>query len=311
MDALRLRLLALLGGCAFATLALVACAGSSEPPAPPHDASVADSSHPKSDAAPDGSTAETSDAAGFDTLVPLDDTGEPEDTFGPPPDGSRVEGVIGADGGTLSGAPSTPLEGVSLVVPAGALSSDTHLAIDVGVAGGLPGGATSVSPFVKVGPDGTLFAVPARLTLPYATTVGSPQLAMIAKIGLAWSSLLEPNGDATAKTLTASMRRASGAVVVLVDLSATTPTIAGFSPSSVAAGDVVFVDGSGFGLAPVWRPTADGGFTSSITVGGVTASATGWDDGSISFRAPAGDGGVITITTPGGSATSSTSLAMP
>jgi hypothetical protein len=247
---------------------------------------------------PDGSAETTvSDSESPDAPPPIEDTSGVED-FGVPPAGSRVEGTIGAAGGSIEGAPATPLAGVKLVVPAGALSSDVLFAIDlVGVPTG-PGGAKLISPYVRVGPEGVAFAIPARLTLPYSTTTPSPQIAPVARIGLNWSSLQDPSGDD--KTVTASMRRTSGAALALLDLSSTMPKITAATPS----GSTLFIDGTGFGVAQVFRPGDDGGapFVSSITYGGVVAETLAWSESSISIRIPATDAGTtVNVTTPGGS----------
>lgn len=272
---------------------------------------------PDGGARPDaaGSDADPFDAfeddAALDAPEPVEDTAG-EDISLPEP-GTRVEGTIGPAGGTLAGAAGTPLAGVVLVVPPGALATDVHFAIDLAGAPVAPGGGALVSPFVRVGPDGVAFASPARLTLPYASIGAASQLAAVARIGFSWSSLLDPVGDAAAKTLTASMGRTSGAALVELDLSSVAPTIHAFAPSSGAPGSTVFVEGSGFGLAPVWRPGEDGGaaFVSTVKIGDAIADAIGWSTDSIAIRVPSGEGGAISITTPGGTATSSGSFVVP
>jgi hypothetical protein len=243
---------------------------------------------------PDGSDAD------LEAPPPIESDGDLFD-MGPPPPGSRVEKSIGAAGGTIAGAMGTPLAGVVLEVPAGALATDVILAIDI--SGGSPPDGTLVSPLVKVGPDGTLFAKPARLTLPYSTGLSSPALAMLSRIGSSWSSLLDPSGNSAAKTLTASMTRASGAAVVALDLTSVSPKIALASPADAGAGATIFLEGSGFGAAPVWREGLDGGadFVSNVTIGGTAAKTLAWDDGAITVQGTTT--GAIVVTTPGGNAT--------
>ena len=256
------------------------------------------------------------DGSDFDTSTkppPIDDAGI-EDFGTLPPPGSHVEAAIGPAGGTLKGTDGSALDKVQLVVPAGALTTLTTLAIDVAPSPGLPPTAKSASIYVKVGPDGTAFVIPARLTVPYSTTVTNPQLGVLARVGTNWSSLVDPSGDDLAKTLTASMTRASGATVVLLDLATTVPAPGAFAPGSASASDVVFLDGAGFGLAPVWRPGADGGlpFVSQVKIGSTVATALGWGDTSMSFRVPTGStGGVISVVTPGGSGSTTKSLTVP
>jgi hypothetical protein len=293
-----MRALAVLFGSALVSCALVyGCSSSpTEQGQPSADAGKTDA---KSDVKTDGTL------PGEDGFVP-DADAEPEAPppiesdgdlldMGPPPAGSRVEKTIGAAGGTISGESGTPLAGVVLDVPAGALASDTILAIEI--TGGSPPGGTLVSPVVNVGPDGTLFAKPARLTLPWSTTVATPALGMVAKIGLSWSSLLDPSGDATAKTLTASMTRASGAAAIAIDLSGTTPKIDAASPADAGTGATIFLEGAGFGPAPVWRTD----LTSNVTIGGTAAKTLAWSDDAITIQGTTT--GAIVVTTPGGTAT--------
>ncbi len=308
------------------SFAIGACTGDPATPTPTRDAgapvvdarkpdsavdgasdTIMDSSLSATDADPDAES-DTRDSAPV-IPNPVEDTGPSADA-GPPAPGYRVDGVIGPAGGTLAGADGTALRGVRLVVPAGALTTDVHLAIDLQGTPLPPPGLSTISPYVAVGPDGVVFAVPARLTLPWISNASSPQLAMGARIGLGWSAMLDPIGDVVGRTLTASMKRTSGAAVVLVDLSMSAPTITTFSPTKAPAGTLVFAEGSKFGFAPIYRPGSDGGldFTSTVKVGETLVSPLAWDDATISFRAPAGDGGVIRLTTPGGVAVSSAPL---
>jgi len=119
---------------------------------------------------------------GFDGPPPIDDTGI-EDFGGPPPAGTHLEAVIDATGGSLIGATGTALAGVKLVVPAGALSAPTTIAIDVSsILPPSPTLGTPITPFVRVGPDGLPFAVPARLTLPWSVAPTAPHLLVLARV---------------------------------------------------------------------------------------------------------------------------------
>jgi hypothetical protein len=248
---------------------------------------------------------------GFDGPPPVDDTGI-EDFGGPPPPGTHIEAVIDATGGSLIGATGTPLAGVKLVVPAGALSAPTTIAVDLSpVLAPSPTDGTPLTPYVRVGPDGLPFAVPARLTLPWSAAPTAPHLLMLARIGSNWSALLDPNADATMQFVECSMRRASpaqGFAFTLKD----TPAPTSFSPTSVAAGDVVFLSGTGFGIAPAWSMPDDAGtsIVSNVTVGGAIVQTLAWSDTAISFVAPA-TGGTIGVLTPAGSGSTSTSLVIP
>ena len=252
-------------------------------------------------------------AEGFDGPPPIEDTFV-EDFGTPPPPNEHVGGIVGPGGGTIMGAVGTPLVHVSLEIPPGALAADTLIAIDLDHAPpSPPAGALMVTPYVRVGPDATVFAVPARLTLPYATTASTPLLVMLGRAGVTWSALLDPRGDPTAVTISAEMKRASPAAGWLVAMT-TPPKPTSFSPDHAAIGDLVFVEGTSFGMAPAWHPAGDGGteLFSTVQIGGVTATPLAWSDTTISLRVPAGStGGVITVNGPAGSGSTTTTLGVP
>lgn len=284
--------------------ALVACSGGEDPPAAPivDSGVVADSGKPDAtkDSTPGDAPDAPTDAPSSDTKPPPIEDSSVED-YGTPVPGAHVEGTIGPSGGSLVGT-TGPLAGVRLLVPAGALGADTLLALDALPSPGAPPGATAVSPFVRVGPDTVLFAVPARVTLPWKSAATDPQLAVVARPGtsLTWAALTEPSADAA--SVSASLGRGASVEAVHAPV-ASVPAISAVSPSTASAGSVVFVEGSNFGFAPVVRPFADGGLAvSQVTIGGFPAPAIGWSDTIVSVRMPAGDGGVVAIATPGGAA---------
>ncbi len=310
----------------WVALALLGCSGKENEPLP----STGDAgTHPVDSSVDSGKPTDSSIDSGDTTATkpPPKDTGiEPFDTVPPPitdlgtedfgtlpPSSFHVEAVIGPAGGTLSGKPGSELDQVTLVVPAGALAVATTIAIDLAIAPSpLPPGAKTAGIYVRVGPDATPFAVPARLTLPWFEPGSAPQVCMLARVGSNWSSLLDPSG--TPKPITASMTRASGAVAAIVNLSSIAPKPTSFAPSSAAVGDVVFLDGGGFGVAPVWRPGVDGGlpFTSQVMVGSVAASPLAWSDTTISFRVPTGaSSDTLSVITPGGTGTTTKTLTVP
>jgi len=308
--------------CLVFVFALAACSGKdNEPAETPGDSAtdgsdaVVDSS--KKDGSSDSTTKPPGDST-VDTFEPFDTTPTPVTDLGTedfgtlPSAGMHAEALIGPSGGTVKGKPGSELDQVMLVVPAGALSVSTTIALDLALAPPMPPGAKAGGIYVKVGPDGTAFAVPARLTLPWLEPGASPQVMMLARVGTNWSSLLDPTGDS--KTLTASMTRASGAMSAILSLTGVVPKPTAFAPTSAAVGSTVFLDGSGFSIAPVWRPGADGGapFASSISVGGVAATPLAWSDTTISFRVPTGaTTGTISVTTPGGVGTTTGTLTIP
>jgi hypothetical protein len=237
------------------------------------------------------STAVTDSSGPITPPPPIEDTSFIEDFGAPPAPGSHVEASIGPDGGELAGNPGTPLENVKLVIPKGALTSTLLFAIDIGGPVASPPGGSLLSPYVRIAPDGVAFAIPARLTLPWKTPVMSPQIAPLARIGSAWSSLQDPVGTAT--TITASMRRTSPAAAALLDV-LTTPSI----KSVTKSGTTLFIDGSGFGLAQIYKPSPE--FVSSVKVSGVVVPTLGWSDTSIAVQSAEG---TVTVTNPAGSAT--------
>jgi hypothetical protein len=86
----------------------------------------------------------------------------------PPSNDAALRGTIGVQGGELVGEKGTALEGVRMVIPAGALSGDTQLEIKVAAQEAqLPGGAVRVGPQLEISPAGTVLAQPVQLTVPF------------------------------------------------------------------------------------------------------------------------------------------------
>ncbi len=307
---------AILVGSLGSALAVLACVGmygcsldkgtSSGPSPHPGDA-LTDGTH--ADASFDGDS-RSDGTGGFDGPPPIEDTTF-DDLGGPPPPGEHIEGTIGPDGGTLAGAAGSKLAGVQLVVPAGALTTSTLFAIDfVAVPPVPPTPAKAVTPYVRIGPEGVAFDPPARIVLPLTTVDGAP-LFMMSRVGVSWSALLDPIGSS--KSVSASIRRVAGAGGFSAPFTAI-PKPSTFSPTTAAAGVIVFLDGTDFGLAPAFVDGVDGGlpFVSSISVGGVHAAPLGWSDTAISFRVPpATDGGVLTVEGPGGVGAAEAGLTIP
>jgi len=78
-----------------------------------------------------------------------------------------MQATIGPQGGELAGAKGSALEGVKLVVPAGALASDTRIAIKAASTdAALPAGTSGVGKQIQISPAGLQLALPAQLTLP-------------------------------------------------------------------------------------------------------------------------------------------------
>jgi uncharacterized delta-60 repeat protein len=95
-----------------------------------------------------------------------DESAPPETPPPPPPPGT----VIGAAGGTVTGP-----NGAKVVIPAGALSSDTRILIELVSTGipTLPSGYTSKGQGYAFTPHGTTFAQPVTVTIPFDPAVVS------------------------------------------------------------------------------------------------------------------------------------------
>jgi hypothetical protein len=82
---------------------------------------------------------------------------------------SGASAMIGPAGGTVEVTnPASPLYGVKIEVPAGALSKDTTITINKAVnLPSFPFAGNSQSVVIEIGPPGTIFGVPATITIPY------------------------------------------------------------------------------------------------------------------------------------------------
>jgi hypothetical protein len=79
----------------------------------------------------------------------------------------RLDGVIGAAGGTLAGSSGSPFEGFALVIAPGALDSDTQITVEQSFdQTPLPLGADPCGPMFAITPQDLPLLVPARVQLP-------------------------------------------------------------------------------------------------------------------------------------------------
>jgi hypothetical protein len=91
-------------------------------------------------------------------------------------DTGSLSATIGPDGGELVGRAGTPLAGVSLSIPRGALAASTEItlkALDAGQP--LPSTAVRCGPNFSIEPADLALAVPASLTLPFDENVVAEQ----------------------------------------------------------------------------------------------------------------------------------------
>jgi hypothetical protein len=87
-----------------------------------------------------------------------------------------LRGTIGVAGGELVGAPGSAMAGVHLVIPPGALTADTAIAIHAaGATTPLPATAVECGPMYAIEPAGLKLALPATLSLPYDESIISEQ----------------------------------------------------------------------------------------------------------------------------------------
>jgi hypothetical protein len=91
-------------------------------------------------------------------------------------DADRLEATIGPKGGQLVGQTGSALQGLSLVIPAGALSADTKISVGTTTSStALPATAVQCGTMYSIEPAGLQLAVPATLTVPFDETAVSDQ----------------------------------------------------------------------------------------------------------------------------------------
>jgi hypothetical protein len=91
-----------------------------------------------------------------------------------PATSDTVQATLGAQGGVITGAAGTALQGVKVVIPPGALASDTVIEIKPADAETpLPANSLRVGPQIDIGPSGMELAVPAQVTLPFDENISA------------------------------------------------------------------------------------------------------------------------------------------
>jgi len=134
-------------------------------------------------------------ACGSDSVTPAPD---------PTPVPTPTPAGIGAAGGTVSGP-----AGARVVIPAGALSAATAIAVTQDGAGApaLPAGITSAGDIFAFTPHGTTFAAPASVTVPFdpaRLVAGRTAVVLKAAPGGAWETLPAPTITGSTATVTTS-----------------------------------------------------------------------------------------------------------
>jgi len=190
----------------------------------------------------DVTAAETTSA--IDTTTATDGT-TPIDGTTPTDAGTEVvvgpplaEAVVGAAGATLT-IDSGDFAGVSLVIPADALSDATHVSLAASEPGDL--GMTAVSGTLRLEPAGTTFTIPVLLTMPLTAL---PAKTTIADVVI---TKREANGVTTylrPRAIDADAKTATVAITSFCDVTFTaSDPLGGFSiwPSTVSEGEAAEV----------------------------------------------------------------------
>lgn len=120
---------------------------------------------------------------------------------------THVESLdIGATGGIIeiSRDESQEIAGARVEVPNGALSSVVRITVGIGDESIVNGGGSSAGPVVDLGPDGTTFAKPISVTIPYRGEPIEDRLQVWVKSGGAISTI--PAGELTIDRATKTVR---------------------------------------------------------------------------------------------------------
>jgi hypothetical protein len=139
------------------------------------------------------------DAAAGTTGTAGSDAGTNPDVAPTTDGGTTSKKISAATGGTVTAA------GFTLDIPAGALAVDTDITVAVGNGAGLPSAASLVASVYDLGPNGTTFTKPVKLTIDVdATKLGAKQPVVSYLAAGAWVSLTDSlsatGGKVTATT---------------------------------------------------------------------------------------------------------------
>ena len=182
-----------------------------------------------------------------------------------------VTQTVGATGGTVSG-----LDGMALVIPAGALASD--VVITITRESGTPTGLNAAGDVFKFEPDGLAFASPVTVTLPYdaATATGhESDINIFSSSTLAgpWTALSERSIAPTAHTITAQTTHfCHGVVAWVLQEDADTDTEDDVVSDDVPSDDDAIDD------VPADDVTTDDVVTDDVTTDDVTTDDITTDD---------------------------------
>lgn len=163
----------------------------------------------------------------------------------PAPQGPGSGAGIGPAGGMASEA-----SGAQVVIPSGALSAATPIAVTRTSAGApaLPAGVTAFGPMFAFTPHGTSFAVPATITVPFdPASVPAGRTPRLFKTNAAQSGWQEvPGATVQGSTMSGQISGFSYAVVADGTDDPAQPVISSIDPDHGRAGEVVTLTGTGF-----------------------------------------------------------------
>jgi sugar lactone lactonase YvrE len=166
----------------------------------------------------------------------------------PAPQGPGSASGIGPSGGMASEA-----SGAQVVIPSGALSSTTPIAVTRTSTGApaLPAGVTTLGPMFAFTPHGTSFAVPVTITVPFdPSSVPAGKTPKLFKTNATQSGWQEvPGATVQGSTITGQVSGFSFAVAADAtgeNVDPDQPVISSIVPDHGRAGEIVTLTGTGF-----------------------------------------------------------------
>lgn len=169
-----------------------------------------------------------------------------EDNGEPPPSGKPLASALirAESGGIVTVEPPHLLADTSIAIPAGALEQDTRISIDET---DLPNLSQVIGPTIRVEPEGTVFTIPATVTIAYDETAlpegMTESMLSIAKIETDGTLVPLPNREIDTIANTVSGKTSSLSIFVLIENNP--PVADAGSEQTVFVGDTVQLDGNG------------------------------------------------------------------
>ena len=171
--------------------------------------------------------------------------GRPDSPDTPRPSAFASAVIVAATGGMVTVPASHPLAGTSIAIPAGALAADTVISISEAPPPGPPG---AIGPAIDIGPNGTVFRLPATVTLVYDKAALAPDTveAHLSITKIEASGVETPLTDVTVDTANHRIwgHTSSLSVFAVVSGENRPPVADAGSAQTVALGATVRLDGS-------------------------------------------------------------------